>query len=131
MSNMMNPDGTHKVIAGYSHAAGLQERDQRIAELEAKLSSAKGAMQVQSDGYMRLQAENAKLVIESTDYRSSMEYWVEEYNKKNTENAKLREAVTHIDKLCTENAYHLDFILMCAIKNAADLLPTPEGSSDE
>ena len=38
MSNMTNPDGSHKLIAGYSHAAGLQERDRRIAELEAEIA---------------------------------------------------------------------------------------------
>jgi hypothetical protein len=43
-----------------------------------------------NDLVFNLRAENAKLVIESTDYKSSMEYWVEEYNKKNSENAKLK-----------------------------------------
>ena len=45
MSNVMNPDGTHKVIAGYSHAAGLQERDRRIAELEAENAKLREAAQ--------------------------------------------------------------------------------------
>ena len=31
----------HKVIAGYSHTLGLQERDQRIAELEAEVEQLK------------------------------------------------------------------------------------------
>ena len=36
MSNVMNPDGTHKLIAGYSHANGINERDQEIATLRAR-----------------------------------------------------------------------------------------------
>ena len=53
MSNVMNPDGTHKVIAGYSHTLGLQERDQRIAELEAEVARLK-------DDIRQLEYERAK-----------------------------------------------------------------------
>ena len=40
----------------------IRELEAREAKLEAALGSAKGAMEVQSDGYMRLKEENAKLV---------------------------------------------------------------------
>lgn len=42
MSNVINPDGTHKIIAGYSHAAGLQERDRLIAEQATEIKRLKG-----------------------------------------------------------------------------------------
>lgn len=39
MSNVMNPDGTHKIIAGYSHSAGLAERDAEIAMLRQQVEA--------------------------------------------------------------------------------------------
>ena len=36
--------------------------------------------------------------------------------------AKLKFAIAHIDKLCKDNPFELDFRLMAAIKSAADLL---------
>jgi hypothetical protein len=44
MSDVMNPDGTHKIIAGYSHAAGLQERDRLIAEQAAEIARLRGLL---------------------------------------------------------------------------------------
>ena len=64
MSNVMNPDGTHKVIAGYSHTAGLQERDRRITELEAVIIT---LHKQRADMYKRIDEQQATIAKLKTE----------------------------------------------------------------
>ena len=43
-----------------------------LLELEAQVADAKSAMQIQSDGYMRLKAENAELLQEIEHLKHTM-----------------------------------------------------------
>jgi chromosome segregation ATPase len=65
---------------------------QRIEELEAKLLTTKKALLVTARERQELEAERDNLSRERGDYKDSMEFWVEAYDRKDRDLDKLREA---------------------------------------
>jgi hypothetical protein len=95
------------------------EADKRIAELEAELEVYKwDSLEAALKRIAELEAENKALVIKSTDYKSSMEYWVQEYNKKDSENAKLRATLVIADNYLARSDRHIPYNVAVAVKGA-------------
>jgi septal ring factor EnvC (AmiA/AmiB activator) len=79
MSNIMNPDGTHKVIA--NHAVYLSEvinrRNERITELEAEQQASDLAFDIVQKKYEAMRAERDKLQAELKVYKSFADTYIE------------------------------------------------------